>query len=79
MGTCHPEVLGNSGMMRGECNSSEQALDSEAFLGAGLEKRMWEERGVPLLGNPWDSKPEGLGMGSRMMQKREVLLILDSF
>lgn len=31
---------------------------------------MWEERGVPLLGNPWDSKPEGLGMGSRMMQKK---------
>lgn len=40
---------------------------------------MWEERGVPLLGNPWDSKPEGLGMESRMVQKREAPLILNSF
>lgn len=40
---------------------------------------MWEEREVPPLGNPWDSKPEVLGIGSRTMQKREVPLILDTF
>jgi len=34
---------------------------------------MWEDRGVPPLGNPWDSEPEVLGTGTRMMQKEKCL------
>lgn len=65
--------------MKGECNSSDQTLEREASLGAGLEKMTWDEWGVSLLGNPWDNKPEVLGTGSRTTQKGEVPLILDTF